>query len=201
VPTGAATTVINHFIKEAILKTGPGKRPAQSMEGLMEQFIEEYKGVLKDFPDYSYDWSSEKTMDILYRDANVLSLRFRDFSYTGGAHPLTVVSYNSFDLHIGERLQLSDLFTTGFEEKLNAIAEAKFRAEKQIDSAENLNNAGFMFENDQFFLPDNFAIVEEGITFFYNSYEIAPYAMGATELILRYDELKGIMPKNGVLEK
>jgi hypothetical protein len=58
-----------------------------------------------------------------------------------------------------------------------------------------------MFENDQFFLPDNFAIVEEGITFFYNSYEIAPYAMGATELILRYDELKGIMPKNGVLEK
>jgi hypothetical protein len=44
-PTDAATTAINHFIKEAILKTGPGKRPAQSMEGLMEQFIEEYKGV------------------------------------------------------------------------------------------------------------------------------------------------------------
>lgn len=200
-PTDDAKTAINRYISETILKTSLRDEPASTMEALIDQFIAEYKNLQNDMPDYRTGWSSEKTMEILYQDANMLSLRFTNFSYTGGAHPMTVVTYSSFDLHTGERLSLSDIFKPGFEEKLSAIAEAKFRAEKQIGSDQNLNSTGFMFTDDRFSLPKNFAVVKDGIAFYYNQYEIAPYAMGSTELILNFDDLKELIPEGGILSK
>jgi hypothetical protein len=193
-PTDAAKTAINQYISETILKTSLREEPAENMEALMEQFIEEYKRLQNDMPDYRTGWSSEKKMEILYQDANVLSLRFTNFSYTGGAHPITVVSNSSFDLHTGQRLRLPDIFIPEYEERLNAIAEAKFRTEKQISPDQTLNSAGFMFKDDRFSLPENFAIVKGGIAFYYNHYEIAPYAMGPTELMLKFDDLKELIP-------
>lgn len=36
----------------------------------------------------------------------------------------------------------------------------------------------------------NFSVSEEGVTWTYNPYEIAPYAMGAIELAVRWSDLK-----------
>jgi hypothetical protein len=45
------------------------------------------------------------------------------------------------------------------------------------------------------FAPENFILGKDDITFIYNPYEIAPYAMGKTELILTYDDMDDIMKK------
>jgi hypothetical protein len=42
-------------------------------------------------------------------------------------------------------------------------------------------------------LNDNFAVAKRGIIFYFNSYEIAPYAMGPTELLIPYAKLSGII--------
>ena len=41
--------------------------------------------------------------------------------------------------------------------------------------------------------PDNFLLKEEGILYYYNVYEIAPYALGATQLTISYSDLDDIL--------
>ena len=43
------------------------------------------------------------------------------------------------------------------------------------------------------FPAENFILGDETITFVYNPYEIAPYALGSTELTLPYSQLSKIL--------
>ena len=43
------------------------------------------------------------------------------------------------------------------------------------------------------FPTENFIIGEETLTFIYNPYEIAPYNMGMTELIIPYSDIEKIL--------
>lgn len=89
----------------------------------------------------------------------------------------------------GAAIALSDLLEPGSEDKLRSIAEAHFRAVREIEEELSLADAGFTFENGEFALPDNFAIGEDALTFYYNLYEIAPYSMGATQLVIPFEEI------------
>ena len=42
---------------------------------------------------------------------------------------------------------------------------------------------------------NNYVLGKEGITFIYNPYEIAPYALGRIELTISYDDMENIMKK------
>ncbi len=56
-----------------------------------------------------------------------------------------------------------------------------------------LKDSGFTFENDLFTLPENFALRDEGLAFYYNPYDVAPYAMGPTEIVLSWEEIKDLL--------
>jgi hypothetical protein len=43
-------------------------------------------------------------------------------------------------------------------------------------------------------------VQDSGLLFYYNPYEIAPYAVGPTELLLTYEALEPIMDKEGCLK-
>ncbi|MBO4663061.1 MAG: DUF3298 domain-containing protein [Bacteroidaceae bacterium] len=43
---------------------------------------------------------------------------------------------------------------------------------------------------------DNIKLGTDSISFFYNPYDIAPYALGSTTISFAYDELKGIIILN-----
>ena len=43
---------------------------------------------------------------------------------------------------------------------------------------------------EDFFLTENFLLSDEGISFFYDAYEIGPYAMGYTEIGLSWLEIE-----------
>lgn len=200
-PAEAAKEAINRFIQNTILKSSFSGKTAPGMEVLMTEFIDEYKDVVSNFPNYSNSWTDEKEMKVLYSDADVASFSLSEQAYTGGAHGLSTVLYYNFDLQNGRQLTLADLFVPGYEEELTRIGETQFRKMKQLSAGETLSSAGFWFGNDRFKLNDNFAITKAGIAFYYNNYEIAPYAMGPTELLLTYQDLKTIIPEKGALRK
>jgi len=79
---------------------------------------------------------------------------------------------------------------SGFQE----LAEQSFRAEKGIDAEQNLNEAGY-FWDQQFSLPQNAGIVENGILLYYNTYEVAPYVSGPTTLIFEWDSIRHLVDK------
>lgn len=82
---------------------------------------------------------------------------------------------------------------------LTQIAEKHFRESKGLKLTDSLSEAGCEFPNDTFALKDNFSIGAKGITFLYNTYEIASYANGPTELFLTYHEIKDLLKPDGPL--
>jgi hypothetical protein len=73
---------------------------------------------------------------------------------------------------------------------LTKIAEQIFRKVKEIPDTASLNENYFEFPDDTFQLNKNYGFKKEGIVFYYNNYEIAPYAAGPTDVVIAYEHLK-----------
>jgi hypothetical protein len=88
----------------------------------------------------------------------------------------------------------------GFEEPLRALAEVRFRAERQLAPDASLGEEGFWFEEDRFELNDNWLVDPEGLRFYFNSYEIAPYVFGPTDLTVGREALRALARPGGPLD-
>jgi len=144
------------------------------------------------------DWELTHHINVLTQHQRFISLESNKTGYLGGAHGFQKVQLFNFD-NKGEAIKLSDLFTLGYEGELNAIAEVLFRKQHELPPEKNLEDLGFSFPNGEFQLNDNFAITEKGIRFFFNTYEIAPYAFGTTELMINYTDIQSLIKANGLL--
>lgn len=187
---------LNNFVRASILtalfKEGEYKTP----EFFMENFLKEYNKFNEDKPsDMPSIWTIERIVDITYESENVVSFSFFETSFLGGAHPNTNNFFTPFNLLTGVKLYKNDVFVEGYEAKLTAIAEKKFRDQKELTSDANLEEAGFSFKENKFALNSNFGFTKDGIVFYYNAYEIAPYALGPTAIELKYDEIKDLIRK------
>ncbi|HEX3036675.1 MAG TPA: lysozyme inhibitor LprI family protein [Thermodesulfobacteriota bacterium] len=199
-PSKVATDSVNDFARKFVLRPiFEGKNP-EAFQELMNQFVETYKSVQKEIkPDYAFGWSVERDVEVIYNTPKVLSLSLSEYSFTGGAHPNSFINYASFNMSTGEEIRLSDILIDGYGSDLNRIAEKEFRKIREMKPDESLEDAGFWFENNKFSLNDNFAIIEEGLIFYFNSYEIAPYVMGPTEIVLSYEDFKHLIKEDGLL--
>ena len=100
----------------------------------------------------------------------------------------------NFDRKTGEQIELKDIFVPGFEQTLNNILLKALIEKTGSKDEQDLREKGYLYSMDMF-APVNFVMGKDSMTFIYNSYEIAPYAMGMTELELTYDELESILKK------
>ena len=104
--------------------------------------------------------------------------------YTGGAHGMNALVCNVFDLTTGETVSEADLFAEGWQDGVSALLKTA------LDAFLAAQEEG---EDLVFGAPapnGNFSVSEDGVTWTYNPYEIAPYAMGAIELTVRWTDLK-----------
>lgn len=197
--TGIVMEKINENIKSNIFDFAFISDKPESFESLIKELSQEYTDILKDIPDYKASWSMEINSDIIYQDTAFISVASTIYSYTGGAHPNTYQVYRSYDLKTGKAITLSDLLKIGFEEDLNESAEIEFRMLKEIPPSQALKSKDYFFENGTFQLNDNFAIINRSLIFYYNAFEIAPYAIGPTELELKLTDYINLIKDTGVL--
>ncbi len=153
-----------------------------TMPAYMKLFLEGYQQLVADMPDYNTPWALERNMDVLFQNDTILSLSFYEYVFSGGAHPNNATQYYNFDLFSGKQLSLDDIFNAGYEDELNRVGEYHFRMLRQIPENEKLEEYGFSFETEGFSLNDNFAINGQELIFYFNSYEIAPYSFGPSEI-------------------
>ena len=112
--------------------------------------------------------------------------------YYGGAHPTTFTTIANFDSKTGAEINLSDIFKEGYEEILCTKLIDKLLEDNDASTIEELCQKGYTLDID-FFITNNFILGQDSITFLYNRYEIAPYAMGDILISLDYKTLKEIM--------
>ena len=108
-----------------------------------------------------------------------LSLTIIYYQYTGGAHGISQVLAHNYDLASGNRLELKNIFKEGYnyQEIINKIikeAIAKKPEEFFPDAFQGISE------------KQSFYIGKDGITIYFQNYEIAPYSAGNPEFLIPY---------------
>ena len=93
------------------------------------------------------------------------------------------------------------MFAKGSERDICGLILDKLLAEsnKKLDTdtltcIEGLQSVGILLDTD-LYVPDNFLLEKEGVTFLYNTYDIAPYYMGRFQLTVTYEEINTYLIK------
>lgn len=161
---------------------------------LAQEWFDDYDQYSGSIEDYRIPWSLERRIEMIFQSSNLISLHFNEFSFTGGAHPMQIDIFQSFEESSGNKIVLSDLtYDDHLFQQLTELAEEQFRFTYELLENENLDDAGFYFLDGTFNLPENFAFTEFGILFYYNVYEVAPYATRPIAIELPYRDLKNIV--------
>jgi hypothetical protein len=184
---------INSYMSRRLYAPVFDSHPIDSMEDLEHQMIQEYLDLLEQYPDYKFRWELDRSITVILDHKKLISLQFSEFTYTGGAHPNSWEFYTTFHRDSGQELVLQDFVLEGKMKQLREVAEQRFREIKGIPETASMKSYGYWFTNDQFQLSENAAMGAQGLILYYNNYEIAPYAMGPTRLLLPYDQCTGIL--------
>ncbi len=177
-----------------------GGTESADFEILMKGFIDEYESFTKEFPDAFQSWFIERTSEVKLNKGNIFSIDFLEYSYTGGAHANTVVTFKNFNLADGTEIRLDEIISSDNQQELKIIGEAEFRKLKELTTEADLGQAGFWFEKNEFYLNDNFLITDSSLIFYYNNYEITAYAFGPTEINIPFSKIKSLVEEKSLIK-
>jgi Protein of unknown function (DUF3298)/Deacetylase PdaC len=194
-----AVKKINENIILQLLQPIMDEGEYNSIDTLIKSFFDEFDQVVKENPKLGQSWEIERIMVVKNQTDKILSIEYSDYSFLGGAHPNTFVSFSNYSLTNGEEISLDDCLIKGYENQLNSVGEKIFRQKKKLSENSDLSSAGYWFDEDRFELNDNFAILKEGLLFYFNSYDVAPYAAGPTEIMIPYSEITHLILPDGPL--
>lgn len=198
-PMPAAAAALNRAVRDFLLTSVGEPKKYASIEAEMDAFMQDYQAYKQPAGAPSAFWE-ERTVAILYQSPAIVSIKFDVSFFSGGAHPQYAATFASFNATTGTRIRLDDVLVAGYRGRLARIAENEFRTQRGVKPGMTLHDAGYIFfQHDTFALNDNFWIGPKGVTFFYNTYEIAPYSMGTTELLLSYRLIRGLIRPDGLL--
>ncbi len=135
-------------------------------------------------------WEERARLVYLGACADLLVFQSTAYEYTGGAHGNTGVTFLVFDAQ-GQLIPPTSWFIAGSEAALSQRIEAGFRRQKNLAPDAPLSANGF-FEDH---IPRSATLhpTPNGMEFFYNSYEIAPYAAGQPTLTLPWADLLDLL--------
>jgi hypothetical protein len=117
-----------------------------------------------------------------------ISVAFYVMTYTGGAHPLTGVFTQNYDLLNKKELTLNDLCYPNDEsmDELEKLVTAKLMKKLNRPDVDWLKRG---IQENKFL---TFAIEPDGLAFYFGQYEVAPYSEGIQKVKLTVNELKDI---------
>ena len=162
---------------------------SNSVEVLAGKFLEGYEMFKAEFPEDPSTWYLEISAEessLLGDSVYCVNLSVED--YLGGAHGNRGNTLLTYSLTNGKLLDLHKMYAKA----IKSIAEKKFRTKYEIAEGSSLNEAGFIFPEGSFVLPENIGYSQTGITLIYNPYEVAPYAMGSTVIDISFEEIESI---------
>lgn len=213
--TDSLSLKINAAIQEAAFGKSYEALPAGEVAAtLQKEYIDNYLTDVKqlfdadmyngmkpeDIPqwyNYQYDISSSLQMG---KDS-IWNYGITYFSDTGGAHPNTQKKYFNINSATGEMITAGQVFSPKHEKEIcdlilkQLIYEMNQRMNTDtITSVAGLNEFGILLDSS-LYIPENFLLEKEGVMFYYNRYEIAPYSAGDFSLTVPYEQINAYLKK------
>ena len=155
---------------------------------LYDQAVSYYKDSQEnDYPFHGYEAYMEYV--ITYDDNCFLSYYYDKYEYTGGAHGTTLRSSDTFELCRGTKIPLYCYFRKGSNYRRKLIYELIKAADENLKE-----NPGIYFDDYQSliaknFNEDNYFLSPDGLSIYYQQYDIAPYSTGIVVLTIPYETI------------
>ena len=116
-----------------------------------------------------------------------------DINYReGGNHAVNQQVIMNFEAKTGRLLNIRDVFIEGFEEQLKPLLLKALQEKTGLATMKALNDNGYLRHSD-IYVPANFILGSDAVTFVYNPDEIAPYTVGSIELTIPYATVDRIL--------
>jgi hypothetical protein len=174
-----------------------GEASRAYLEGLEESYQKDagsdYRDLVKNgeqYPGAYCNWENSLTgnFSTSYRE-KYITYTVNISLYYGGVHGSNTVWYRILNLETGDAVTEDDIFAPGYKEAVSELLVDGIR--EKYEAMED----GRIYLEDIFFddvCPNgNVAISEEGLTWTFNAYEIAPYYIGAIDVLIPWTKLSG----------
>ena len=187
--------------------------PEEAIKKYTEKYVNDYRKDLepmyrKDEQDkedgasmeawYSYYKGIESNIQLYIK--NLLVYRIDYNEYTGGAHGIYMSSFLNMDLRTLSPVRLDDLFASDYNDALTDLLWNQLMADNKVATRQELEDLGYA-TTGELEPTENFYLDPEGITFYYNVYDIAPYVMGPVKITLPYEAMQHLLSDdNGILD-
>ena len=170
-----------------------GMPPETAMQAYRNDLTEEYRAEnlpmldREELAGSMMSWEDMVAGEADTWEGKTLSYTVTRYSYRGGAHGMSSETSYNFDMKSGEAIGECDFFREGYEARLTQLLSAHLP-----ESLESPADTSMMFLRE--IGPNgNFRLSDDGVTYIYNQYEIAPYSMGVIRITIPWDELDGIL--------
>ena len=201
-PNAVAKDSINKYVKDVLINGPPQGVVYDAQRGQrLNSFDQVASELFSDYSDYMEMGGAgvylfHDYISVASETCGILSLQFDHLEYTGGAHENYWRCFLNFDIYSGKQVHLSDVLKRGFESKLSSMAKLRFKEVRGENS-----RLWEVYQKGDFPLANNYSIGREGITFYYNPFDVGDFAEGTTELSIKYDEIKDLIDEKGLLKR
>lgn len=198
--SGRAGEIINATVTERLLD-----RNDDNMQKSAEAFAEDYTAnyLRSLLPLYNQDSDDQHKLAWYHYHYIINShtqtgskgtlVYLADINYReGGDHAVNQQVIMNFDTETGRQLTTKDIFVDGFEIQLKPLLLKALQERTGFTTMKALHDNGYLNHSD-IYVPENFILGSDAITFVYNPDEIAPYSLGSTELTISYTALEKIL--------
>lgn len=169
----------------------------QAAAWLAENYAE-IKAVRSSDDPYTVGFEHSDSIRFIAQRNHLASFKQFTYGYSGGAHGMYSTRYAVFDLNTRQQLRLTDILQDSAEDRLLEALRQRY-TESYAEYAQNwLSDKPA--EQAKSLLTDNFIFNEQGLTFSYPPYELAPYSEGEVRLTLDYSVLQDILQPEYVLD-
>lgn len=125
----------------------------------------------------------------------IINVSANVFVDTGGAHPHQWSQWLNFDFESGKLLTKDDVFLASAKVDIERmlldhlmLMQAEIYPDESLKTLEDLQQKGFL-QMTNMYIPDNFLLHKEGVSFLFNRYDIAPYSAGEIVIEIPYEEI------------
>lgn len=204
-------TLDKYFISACFGDKYIGEKPQEVVKQYTEAYVQEYRRdlepmYLEDEKDkeeesaigawYSYYKGIESHVQLY--EKNLLVYRIDYNEYTGGAHGIYMASFLNMDLGLMRPLRLDDVFVGEYQETLTDLIWNQLMADNDAKTRAELEDMGYG-STGEIAPTENFYLDKEGITFYYNVYDITPYAMGPVIVSIPFQMMEHMLGSNPVI--
>ena len=164
--------------------------------GTVEETVTRYEDNLKDeyFNEYEGDesdsgvrtWEDHVNGYFSGRHSNFLSYMVEFYGFRGGAHGMNTMTPVVFDRKTGEVVPEESFFADGYRDPVAKLIQAHLP--EALDGDEEALAA--VFEPTLLGPNGLYELTKEGVTWYYQPYDIAPYYLGVISITVPWKELK-----------